>query len=244
MRIGPSACILVQVTRTVLTPLPEHNGAFNIHIDLRSETQCWWGLLPIRISTPFVIPVGNPLYSNDFEGCFINSGMHQVPLFEGQPPEVVFNAPDPFFVIQTELDRLNHDSVEIVSGQGCAPWLCGGDTRDTTDPGKKHIRLSNGASAIIRLQDGRLEKLAPESMSQNHDIHPQEEALSHLISSFPPATQRNLMSLFKYDATRNISEASLASLLPKNTPQESMMNAINELFDKEGKAMLDARFGV
>lgn len=211
------------------------NGAIDIESDITAREHNFWGLLTLRTCAPFIVPEGSSMHQTDTEGCFVNSGMHQIPLFEGVPPEFIFREDDPMGALVSKLAKLGKANTNIIDdGGGC----CSGGS--AIPPSATSLILSNGASAIIRLQDGRLEGVAAKHMSEDPGIYPNEKLLQDFFKSYPPGAQRSMISLFKYDALRNAEDPSLEALLPRNVPRDALMFAINELFEKEGRKLLDS----
>lgn len=207
----------------------------DIRVDIKAREHNFWGILPIKCNAPFVVPMGSPLHVNDSDGCFINSGMHSIPLFEGAPPEQLFFTADPFAFVQSEMNELGKTNAEVTSGGGG----CCGNQAAVVDP-RGGLRLTNGASAIVRLQDGRLENMSSDPMAVDPAVYPNDKVLAQLVKTFPPGAARNLATLFRYNALRNAQDRSLDELINSSAPRDALMYAVNELFEKEGRNMLDS----
>lgn len=99
--LGTRACALLVVhTLTVSTTNSSArsadsqfpNGIANIKCQPKDPSSCWWGIMPIRTDSPFHVSAAGP---HDSKGCFVSTGTHQIPLFQGLPPEEIIWADDP-----------------------------------------------------------------------------------------------------------------------------------------------------
>lgn len=72
MHLGPNACVLLIVTRVDVTFTT--NSSYDLKMPFRQPQRSWWGLLPLRVRSPFYSPEGSRLETRDFEGAFVNAG--------------------------------------------------------------------------------------------------------------------------------------------------------------------------
>lgn len=243
LQLGPRACVIVIVTRVIIDQKPSaplrgtSPMAMDILVDINAREHNFWGILPIKANAPFVVPLGSPFHVNDSDGCFVNGGMHSVPLFHGTPPTQLFRVDDPMAYVQAEMNILGRANADATSGGG---GCCGGDQMVGVSNPSSGLLLTNGASAIVRLQDGRLEKMAPTPLAADPAVYPSDKIISQLMKSFPAGSARNTVNLFKYNALRNAHDRTLDELIARSAPRDALMYAVNDLFEKEGREMLDS----
>ncbi len=75
--------------------LPDGISKLTVNID--SPTGTYWTLIPLRKDTVFTNHNKSSILSEtiDIDGQFVNQGVHQLPLFEGQAPEEIIWSADP-----------------------------------------------------------------------------------------------------------------------------------------------------
>lgn len=233
-RMGPKSCILVLVTSVVMTPNYSEKGALDISVDLCNGSNSYWGVIPLLDASPFEIHSDSPVVEKDY--YYVNAGLHQVPLFEGTPPDALFHSRDPINYIQTELNtqRLNRGDVQS-SASAWSSFMCTGASAVQSEG----VVLSRGASAILRLIDRRLEAMAPEAIYKESNVYPEESTLELILSSFPKVMRSNLLSQFRYNALAFEEAPKLGSMLPAEVTRERLMKGVNILFKKEGEELLE-----
>jgi hypothetical protein len=233
-RMGPKSCILVLVTSVVITPNHSEKGAVDISVNLCDGQNMFWGIIPLLEPSPFELHSDSPVIDRDAQ--YVNAGIHQVPLFEGMPPDALFRSKDPMSYVRTELNALRLNRGDVQSSN--SPWsslFCAGASSVPTEG----VVLSKGASAIIRLIDRRLEAMAPDPVSKESNVYPEEATLELLLSSFPKVMKTTLLTQFRFNALAFEEAPKLSTLLNPEITRDRLMKGVNILFKKEGEELLE-----
>ncbi len=237
----------------------------------------WWGLVPLMTDNPFVAPKhagdrgasplkGSPPQKNARKGdasaggdahsvvnsaaiYFVDAGTHQVPLFQGLPPEEMMTAPSPMAWLQGSL-RAQILEQHVREGNG---GCCGGAEQDVVSQKSgppRPIVLSSGASAFVSVVDPRLKRFSDESVARDPSVPVKEESLRRLLkiacASQPKKGQaiesklvnvdagkyNKLYASFQYGPVndKRIPHRSVEDALPHNVFHDSLVREMNELF--------------
>lgn len=215
MQLGPEACLLVMVTRVDID-FQSSVVKLNIKSNFGNPQSSWWGILPLRVSSPFFVPQGSPLEAQNFDGAFANFGSHQIPLLEGVPPRAVVESLDP---LQTMKDMLKESFGKDVSSSGegcCLPWRKVSPVADEDCVDDTTLKLSRtGASAIVRVCDSRLVRLRPEHCALDSSVPIDTKLMTEILSSQPGLNRR--LEQFTFDAMKYATEPTVLSQLPVST---------------------------
>ena len=95
--------MLVQVTRVDISFKSE--STYELVMPYHRPDRSWWGLCPLRIDSPYYAPEGSLLVDKEYDGAFVNSGTHQIPLFNGLPPEDILQSKNPFETLLKKLKQ-------------------------------------------------------------------------------------------------------------------------------------------
>jgi len=178
------------------------------------------------------------------EEFFVNSGTHQIPLFQGLPPEDMTRSSNPFAWLLSNLtaqERLNY----LKGG-----WMCSGAGArklQTFPQPAVDLALTPGASAMVSIVDPRLRQFCHEPVSQNPQVPIVQESLLKVLrvvsSQFdttsgailPPldAKYRAAYAKFEYNQYRSYTRRSLESVIPPNIMHEALLVEINEKFTEK-----------
>ena len=174
---------------------------------------------------------------------FVNSGTHQVPLFQGLPPEDMTRSSNPLAWLLSNLtaqERLSYLR---------SNWLCGlssSQLRNHPQPAVD-LHLTPGASAMVSIIDPRLRQFCHDSISQNPDIPIIQDTLLKVLrvsaskfdrktgAMLPPldSKYRNIYAKFEYNQFRSFSRRNLDSIIPPNILKDALIMEINEKFTEK-----------
>lgn len=218
MRLGPEACLLILVTRIDMN-FESSTTRINYKSNFRNPTASYWGIVPLRTTSPFFIPEGSPLESVDFDGAFPNTGIHQVPLLEGVPPRVIYESVDPAGTLKDLLMQSFKKSEPSSNCCSCCfPWRVVAPLDDDEYVDDTTVRLSStGASAIIRISEPRLHRIRPPHFATNATTNLQTDFMQDLFSSQPGIQAK--MKKFTYDSMKFSSQPNITSYLPISSPE-------------------------
>ena len=175
----------------------------------------------------------------DPDEFFVNAGTHQVPLFQGLPPEDMTRSSNPLAWLLSNLaaqERLKY----IKSG-----WFCGSSaTAARFPPSAVDLKLTSGASAMVSVVDPRLRQFCHESISHNPQVPIVQDTLLKVLrvvaSKFDRATgamqppqdarYRAVYHKFEYNQFHSFRMRSMEAAVPHNILHDSLMAEINEKF--------------
>mmetsp|Transcript_24492 Transcript_24492/g.36015 ORF Transcript_24492/g.36015 Transcript_24492/m.36015 type:complete len:664 (+) Transcript_24492:202-2193(+) len=202
MDLGPEACVLLIVTQVDI--IFESSTSFDLHMPFLDPKRTWWGILPLRLDSPFYAPEGSLLEDKEFDGAFANSGTHQVPLFEGVPPATIIESTDPLSSLLDILKELEpEDSV------GCVCCVSSVDT--AVKPAEDIVLSKSGASAIVRVVDAKMLRFCNLHIKVDGSITPETSTLNKILTAQSGSKSRK--KLFQYDAMKYEAEPSMESLI-------------------------------
>jgi hypothetical protein len=176
---------------------------------------------------------------------FVNSGTHQVPLFEGFPPEDMTRSSNPLAWL---LSNLTAQEREKFASQGCC---YGSAVKDQSAPStagpRPHLQLSSGASAMVNIVDPRLRQFCHDSVAHNPRVPIVQDTLLKVLrvtaSKFdrktgklvPPdeTVYKKAYSKFEFYEYRSYRCRSLESAIPHNIMHEALIAEINEKFTEK-----------
>jgi hypothetical protein len=208
--LGPEACLLIQVHRVDISFKSE--TSYELVMPFRRPDRSWWGLVPLRIDSPYYTPEGSLLADKECNGAYANSGTHQIPLFNGLPPQHIIESSNP---MEALLEKLLEQNNEVPSHSfSCSSGACAAvDTFSMDDDDTSRLVLSeSGASALIRIQDQGMLHFINDHIKINTSLLPNTATLQQILE-----TQINFSlkrRLFCYDPLRSCSEPSMKVLIP------------------------------
>lgn len=175
------------------------------------------------------------------EDNFVNSGTHQVPLFQGLPPEDMTRSSNPLAWLLSNL-----------TAQERAKYLksgCFGSSAvlQNYPPPAVDLLLSSGASAMVSIVDPRLRQFCHDSVSQDPQVPIVQDTLLKVlrisVSKFdrktgvllpPTDTQyRSVYSKFEYNQFRSFSRRTMEAAIPHNILHDALLMEINEKFTEK-----------
>lgn len=193
---------------------------------------------------------------------FVNAGIHQVPLYEGLPPEEMIHSPDPMAWLCQNLTEQNQREVD--AGFGIMNFLFGtakkGGTAapsvapdpavpETNDPSvsevsveqkRKHKKpphavLSTGSCAIVRLVDSRLCTVEADSLVKDFSKKIDETALTtQLRARAGYVVHQGNNKMFKMDQKKyNKMYQKFSFYALKNAEHRTLRSAIPKTIDAE-----------
>lgn len=147
----------------------EHGNGNNSPMAALSEPQPFGKATNRSKKTPkgkAVDPTGFPetISPTGRVATFVNCGTHQIPLFEGSPPDILFELDDPFDWLIKKLENQQRRVKRVVRAGNVLNW-CGNSSSsqiyDVIDENiyyntDDYIALSSGCSAVVRLADGQM----------------------------------------------------------------------------------------
>ncbi|CAE7758151.1 unnamed protein product, partial [Symbiodinium microadriaticum] len=226
MDLGPLACLLVLVSRVDVTY--NKDSSFDLNMPLRHPERSWWGILPLRVESPFYAPEGSAVAESEFDGAFVNSGTHQVPLFRGLCPMEVVSSPNPY---RTVLKMLRQN--QPVQSAGCfcmgSMYMSVGVAPGLVDEFEQPVLSESGASAIVRVTDARMV-----SFAHNHvkvDLQSLDTSCLNEMLLAEAGSSRAKLRQFEYEACKYEMTQSLTKTLlhgqRNGSKQEELMRAVN-----------------
>ena len=194
------------------------------------------------MDSPFFTPEGWGGSDEEVEGAFVNTGTHQVPLFQGLCPLKIACSPDPYGCLLSLLRRKQAVQTagcfclgSVYVSVGVAPQSEAGD--DVDQP----VLSQCGASAILRVADSSMVQCTPNHIRVHHqqvDVTSLTEVLLAEAGARRPKTR-----LFEYEACKYELSPSLSSALPSGWREakrrEELMHAINDLMQSDMQAYVD-----
>jgi len=216
MDLGPKACALILVTQVDITFASE--SSYDLRMPFRHPDRSWWGLLPLRRDSPFYTPKYSDLRTAETaEGMFTNRGSHHIPLLDGIPPHSILASADPF---ATLVAMLSNRDFSVSVNSCCCMWWC--DCCVPTSSKKVHpdefqdpVLSPTGASAIVRVEDGRMEQFVKPHIIVDGSISPDTKVMDTLLAAQQDtlcgtAAQKRL---FAYNAMKYEGEPTIKNML-------------------------------
>jgi len=200
-------------------------GIKGLEILYHDPTTTWYGLLKIRKD------------DNDKDSFYIDGGCHQIPLIRGTPPDAILESKNPYQTFlsmvqdRAKFQKLKYEEMKKKSAC-CYDGAILPDFDE--DPSIPKIISKDGASAFIRLVDGRLKHHHDKHIFKDNSISLKLSSLHSFInsSSYDIKQSKIIEELFKYDALRHDDTKRLKDLIPKNTDKDELMKFINSEYRK------------
>jgi hypothetical protein len=200
-------------------------GIKGLEILYHDPTTTWYGLLKIRKD------------DNDKDSFYIDGGCHQIPLIRGTPPDAILESKNPYQTFlsmvqdRAKFQKLKYEEMKKKSAC-CYDGAILPDFDE--DPSIPKIISKDGASAFIRLVDGRLKHHHDKHIFKDNSISLKLSSLHSFInsSSYDIKQSKIIEELFKYDALRHDDIKRLKDLIPKNTDKDELMKFINSEYRK------------
>jgi hypothetical protein len=232
--LGPYACVLIQIFRVDLSFKSDHS--YDLLFPFKRPDRSWWGLLPLRSPSPFYTPHGSLLEDKEANGAFVNSGTHQIPLFNGLPPRALLQEGESGDPMEMLLRKLVKQTADLPSHAcfSCSPLpfpmslFSKGDRKGKVDEEQEEaeeeeevVLSESGASAIIRIQERSLWRFLNEHIKVNGTLLPKTETLRQVVfTQLQPLQQQRL---FQYEPLKHLSETPMKDLIPKRFVEESYL---------------------
>eukprot|EP01038_Epipyxis_sp_PR26KG_P009588 gene9588-12914_t len=246
------------------------DGLVGVFVGNRDPLCTWWGVIPLQISnnnnatanatneaqggksSAFVSPRKGMVSESGISSSFVNAGTHQVPLFEGLPPEDLFKVGNAMNWVIRKIKTqqlLVRSMPKSVLSYIRNPMICCGQhgvddvLNDVGNSIQDYISLSPGASAIVRIVDARLGQFGGKHILEDSDSAVNEEWLITIlktISTFPVVNSnyqnfdshryKLLYAAFNYLHLKNTHMRSIRDALPPNLDPIALIKEINEKF--------------
>jgi hypothetical protein len=188
---------------------------------------------------------------------FVNTGTHQVALFEGNPPRDLLKSANPMAWLAAQL---NPDLLMSArpAGAGAAGagagavaekksggGLCAGNKTSAVDSAFSHVHivLSPGASAIVNISHPRLKAFCTESISRDPDAVINDDALSKLLkvkslkvqqgvraSTIDVVKYNTMYRKFQFDPHLHEHERTFRQAIPENVFIDTLWAEVNDKF--------------
>jgi hypothetical protein len=244
-----NACILIVVTAVnIITDdskaeKPQKNEASNktppagvkgLEIFYLDPTATWYGLLKVRKD-----------HVDGKNNFFVDGGTHQVPLMRGIPPDSIVTAKDPYQLYinmidqRTRFQKTKYEEMKKKSSSCCFNAAVLPDIDD--DPSVPKMIFKDGASAFIRIADGRLKSFHDKHIFKDPSIILQQPCLLSVLKAAScdkdgkdtdTKHRKILDDLFRYDAMKHDDTRRLKDALPKQTDKNELIKYINEEYRK------------
>lgn len=178
----------------------------------------------------------------DGDEYFVNAGTHQIPLFQGLPPEEMTRSSNPLAWMLSNLAAQERQKYVKSS------WLCGSSAHaQSFAPPAADLQLTSGASAMVCLVDPRLRQFCHESISHNPQVPIVQDTLLKVLrvvaskydrktgAMQPPQDThyRAAYSKFEYNQYHSFRNRTMEAAVPHNILHESLMTEINERFTEK-----------
>lgn len=156
-----------------------------------------------------------PGYKYNGVASFVNTGTHQIPLFQGLPPKEMVRASNPMNWLVKQLKSQvvrNVSDAGKQKGGGCCSSSSSDVVSKSSDLKSRNMVLSEGASAIVRLVDSRLTMFGNDSLIQKNSpaVRVAASASSASVTSNPVPingdTLRRILIAFCTKTTGNKEE--------------------------------------
>ena len=241
------ACILIVVTAiNIITddskPEPSQKndiqkskpaGVKGLEIFYLDPTATWYGLLKVKKD-----------YFDGTNNFFVYGGTHQVPLIRGIPPDTIISAKNPYQVYmnmiekRTKFQKLKYEELKKKS-TCCFDGAVLPDVDD--DPSVPQMISKDGASAFIRIADGRLKNFHDKHIFKDTNIILKQSNLQSFVASTScdkdgkntdTKHRRIIEELFNYDALKHDDTRRLKDAIPIHTDRNELIRYINEEYRK------------
>lgn len=197
----------------------------------------------------FDASAANPSQSMSY---FVNAGTHQVPLFNGFPPEEMMKAPAPLAWLLSNLSMptplTNNPAFSSWWSNACASAESSTHAIATYNHrrGRPMLSLSPGCSAFIGIVDPRLRQFSNDSVTRDPSVLIKEEVLNRVLRakflkhSAPVKNKANqdqrkrdaAYASFHYIFGRLPELRGYGSAIPSNIFSDALLNEINAKFIK------------
>lgn len=172
----------------------------------RRPDRSWWGICPLRTDSPYYVPEGSLLEDKEYDGAFVYSGTHQIPLFNGLPPNDILQSKNPFetllnkLKLQSEKDDKDFDFLKLFSYCTCSCLSSNSLTATlpfSGDDEEEDIILSeSGASIILRVYAKKMIRFVNDHIKVNGSITPTTNILKQIIQTHQYLNVEKLNGLF------------------------------------------------
>lgn len=205
-------------------------GVKGLEILYNDPTATWYGLLKIRRDDN----------NNDKDSFFVDCGSHQVPLVRGIPLDAVLESKNPYntflSIVQerTKFQKLKYEEMKKKSTSCCCNGAVAPEFDE--DPTIPKMISKDGASAFIRIVDGRLKHHHDKHIFKDNSISLKKSCLQKFTKASSCDKDGKdtdikhsqiIEELFRYDALRYDDARRLKDAIPKNTDQDELMKFIN-----------------
>lgn len=177
----------------------------------------------------------------DADEYFVNAGTHQIPLFQGLPPEDMTRSSNPLAWMLSNLAAQERQKYIQSS------WFCGSSANAHFAPPAVDLQLTSGASAMVCLVDPRLRQFCHESISHNPQVPIVQDTLLKVLrvvaskydrktgAMQPPldTRYRAAYSKFEYNQYHSFRNRTMEAAVPHNILHESLIAEINERFTEK-----------
>ena len=177
------------------------------------------------------------------EEYFVNAGTHQIPLFQGLPPEDMTRSSNPLAWMLSNLAA--QERLKYVKSS----WFCGAGNANLQNfaPPAANLNLTAGASAMVCLVDPRLRQFCHESIAHNPQVPIVQDTLLKVLrvvaskydhktgAMQPPLDTRYRAAYhkFEYNQYHSFRNRTMEAAVPHNILHDALMAEINEKFTEK-----------
>ena len=246
--------MLVQVTRVDISF--KSVSTYELVMPYHRPDRSWWGLCPLRIDSPYYAPEGSLLVDKEYDGAFVNSGTHQIPLFNGLPPEDILQSKNPFETLlkklkqQSDKEDSNFSFLNMFSFPSCTSCCCCLTASTSTLPfscdGEDLILNESGASIILRIYPQCMIRFVNEHIKVNGSIIPNTNILNTILETHEHLSVDKLKGLYEYEPLKYAAEKTVSEIVLKKYSSRVVemlstyiMNAINIKFQQDIQEYID-----
>lgn len=266
MQLGTDACVLIIVTLIKLQVSEKGKIFVSMQYGSDSPAACnYYGLCPVHTlrASPYFMSASTPKEfleeKSDFDNCYVNMGTFQVPLFMGTIPQEVLQSDTPYKTLCSMIRKQNARDAMLhaaaIEENKPKTWFGAlfrkpkasnvivPDTDEDTKEELQRVKLTTGASVLLRMSDARLYAFNNPHIGQDFTVTPNSCFVEDMIGyysrhygSVSVASRRKkideeLNKLFKYDPMKFDDDENLKKKLPAAVVSgRSLWSKVTEIY--------------
>lgn len=219
----------------------------------RRLDRSWWGICPLRIDSPYYVPEGSLLEVKEYDGAFVNSDTHQIPLFNGLPPDDIIQSKNPYETLlnKIKLQSEKDDSIFNFSFGSCFSSSSSSSSISLTNPfsiedDDEIILNESGASIILRIYPKCMLRFVNDHIKVTGSIIPNTNILNKILEEHVHLNVDKLKRLFEYEPLKYVAEKTISEIISTKYSinfiqllSNYIMNVINIKFQQDVQEYID-----